>query len=58
MEMTPDALTASQGDGLERLPGDQLLATGIGVGLLTTAFPTGIGTAPFAHLDPYAVSLP
>jgi len=58
METTADALNASQADGLERLPGDQLIAQGIGVGVLSTAFPAVTATAPFAHLDPFAVSLP
>ena len=56
-------VTASQGDGLERGPGGQLLATGIGIsqyqapGPLTTLSPNAVapagGDQPHNNLEPY-----
>jgi microcystin-dependent protein len=56
-------LVASQGDGLERLPGNQLLATGIGVGqyapppvntmMAFQALPPAGGGLPHNNMQPY-----
>jgi microcystin-dependent protein len=57
------AANASQGDGIERTPSGQLLATGIGIsqyqapGALTTLAPSAVtpagGDAPHNNLQPY-----
>lgn len=56
-------IVASQGDGLERLPGNQLLATGIGIGqyaapptnttLAFQALPPAGGGLPHNNMQPY-----
>lgn len=57
------ALTVSQADGLERLPGGQLAATGIGIGLYAApgaltqlapqALPPAGGSLPHNNMQPY-----